>query len=175
MVQHGTFEPLQILQIVLLIIVEVHMAGNRAARRCKEPRVSQAIQGRRALFRVLLQHLQHHAFEGRRKLIEFFRKLYFSVHDVADGLVVVHRLEWGAASEQLVDEDAGGPNVHFLVVPAPREHLGGPVVESASDGEHVDSDSPPPVLPAYAEIDNLYLFGLGVIEDVLWLDVPMCD
>jgi hypothetical protein len=98
LVQHGTFEPLQILYIVLLIIVEIHMAGNRTARRCKEPRISQAIQGRRTLFRVLLQHPQHQTFEGRRKLIEFLRKLYLSVHDVADGLVVVHRLEWGAAS-----------------------------------------------------------------------------
>lgn len=95
--------------------------------------------------------------------------------DVLDGLIVVLRLKGGPSSDQLVDRDGSRPNVDLLVVAASTEHLWGPVEESSRDGEHVDPAGPPLELPADAEVDELYLFGDRIIENIFRLDVPMSN
>lgn len=86
---------------------------------------------------------------------------------------MILRLKGSAASDHLVDGDPCSPDVDLLIVAAPAEHLRRPVVQSSSDGQHIDPDASSLVLPADAEVNQLELLAFRVIEDVLGFDVTV--
>lgn len=103
-----------------------------------------------------------------------FGVLDFAPDDILDGHGQIVGLEGGPAlGEELVEGDATGPQIHFLVVAPAEEHLGCPIVEGARDGEHFLLGAPLHYLLADAEIDEFY-FAVGpVVQDVFGLDVPV--
>lgn len=88
---------------------------------------------------------------------------------------MVGRLEGSPSHHESVDSGSEGPQVDHFVVASALEHLGCPVEQSASDGEHVCLPSPIQHLPADAKIDDLDYLLDGVIEDVLRFDIPVAD
>ena len=90
--------------------------------------------------------------------------------DAAVGLAVAVGLEGRVADEELVAEDAEGPDVHRLVVGLALHHLGGEVVEGAAEGVALGGGG----VNGPSEVCDLDL-ALAVDEEVLGLDVAVDD
>lgn len=96
-----------------------------------------------------------------------------SFEDALDGFAVVLGLKGSLSGDEAVEEDPGSPDIYFFAVASACEHLRGSVVEGACDGHHVELLAPLLESLADAEIDDLDLSLVLIVEDVLQLDVAM--
>lgn len=97
------------------------------------------------------------------------------VEDIVDGLAMVLGLEGSESSYKFVDHDGSGPDIYFLVVASASKHFGSAVIESAGNGEHFEVDTSAPVFLADPVVDEFEAFGVGIVENILGLDISVTD
>lgn len=113
--------------------------------------------------------------EGTVSHPNFILELELSLEYVGDSCRVVLGLKGRVSSNQLVNGDSECPEIDSFIISSSDVHLRRKVKLRSDDGEHIPSVSPLEGLLADAEIDDLDLLLLRVIEDVLGLYIPMAD
>jgi hypothetical protein len=79
------------------------------------------------------------------------------------------------ACDEFEDSDAQGPKIDPFVVSASNVDLRSLVEVGADHGEHVPARSFLKSFLADSKVDDLDFLGLGAIENILRLDVPVAD
>ena len=108
-------------------------------------------------------------------MIKGLRKLHLLIENIFDGLAMILTFKRSPAGNQLENGDASRPNINFLVVPTPAEHLRRPVKESAGNSKHIHGNSPPFMFPADAKINQFQFFSEWIVKNILGFDVPMSN